>query len=535
MVDVIIKNGTVIDGTGGHRFTADIAVADGKIVRIAPAIKEEAKEIIDASGLVVTPGFIDYHSHSDCVFLLGTDAYNYIEQGITTQITGHCGVSPVPYFPGQMEEIRQAVTPGKWEELMAVCDNCESFMHHVAGMELGTNMAFYIGQSNIRGRVMYYSAEKPGEKELGEMKDWVRRAMECGYLGFSSGLVYTPSVYADTEELIELAKVMAPYGGSYVSHIRGEGDSVIEAAKEAIEIGRMAQVPVVISHLKVEGKHNEGRSEDLLRLIEEANEAGITTHADQYPFLAGAAALISQIPPKYAVEGNDILVEKLKDPAFREKVRHSIFHEVHEFESGIYASGYEGCLILEAPGVPGAVGKTIAQIAQGEGKDPMDVACELIIQTGGLVSSAYVCQNESDMMRILAHPLVMGGTDYMDNPVHIDPEKEGGGHPRGTGAMIRRLQLTRDHGLATLEEAVYRITGLPAQVSGLPGIGELREGNRADLCIFDYAKLRCNADLTHPFRKNEGLHTVLLGGAVALREGTATGIKNGIVLRRPVK
>lgn len=528
MYDLIIRGGTVADGSGAPRYRADVAVKDGKIAKIAPSIEEEAGQVLDAAGKIVSPGFIDYHSHSDNGILFGPDSYNYLEQGVTTEIAGQCGTAPAPIMADEADRL----PPEHRERLAKACDNFNSFMEAVSQMELGNNIAFYIGQGNVRGRVMGYSDAQPTPEQLEEMKAWVRQAMECGYLGMTTGLVYAPSVYAGEEELVELAKVVGEYGGSYASHIRGEADNVVESVEEAINIGEKAGIPVIISHLKVIGKQNEGLSEKVLQVMEEANRRGVKVRADQYPYLAGSAPFISCIPPKFHVGGEDKLVENLKDPAFRQKVTDSIQNEYAEFASNLVDAGFEGTLMAGCAKTPQYVGKTIAQIAQEENKDPWDVCYDLLIANDGQAQGIYFNQNESDMMRIIAHPYVMGGSDWSNYPSHPDRDKVGGGHPRGTSTFITRLALLRDHGLATLEAAVHSVTGLPAEMSGIPEIGLVKEGYRADLCVFDYAALKADSDYLHPFRQNHGLDYVLVGGKPAVEHGAYNGTKNGSVLKK---
>lgn len=535
MYDLVIRGGTVVDGTGAPRYQADVAIKGDKITCIAPHIEEKGAREIDAKGQVVSPGFIDYHSHSDNGILLGPDGYNYLEQGVTTEITGQCGTAPAPSYTGSLQEEKEILPPEKFAEVEKACDSYTSFIDYVSHMELGNNMAFYIGQGNVRGRVMGFDDSLPTKEQLEEMKAWVRQAMECGYLGMTTGLVYAPSVYAGEEELVELAKVVGEYGGSYASHIRGEADNVVESVEEAIRVGEKADIPVVISHLKVIGKQNEGLSEKVLQVIEDANARGVKVRADQYPYLAGSAPFISCIPPKFHVGGVEKLVENLKDPEFRKKVTYSIENEYQEFASNLVDAGFEGTLMAGCAKTPQYVGKTIAQIAEEEGKDPWDVCYDLLITNDGMAQGIYFNQNESDMMRIIAHPYVMGGSDWSNYQTHLDRDKVGGGHPRGTSTFITRLALLRDHGLQTLEQAVHSVTGLPAEMSGIDGIGCLKEGAHADICVFDYAALGADSDYLHPFRKNRGLSYVVVNGKVAVENGESNGVKNGRVLKKAPK
>ncbi len=275
MYDVLIQNGTLVDGTGGPCRKGDIAIKDGKIAAVGENLPGEAARVIDAAGKVVSPGFIDFHNHSDAGILLGLDAHNYLEQGVTTQVTGLCGTGAAPCYPGMVDENKVGLSQEECQKWDAICDSIPSFLDHVSQMELGANMAFFIPQGNIRGRVMGFDPSVPTEEQLEEMKALVREAMEAGCIGFTTGLVYAPSVYAGEEELVELAKVVGEYGGCYDSHIRGEGANVVEAVEEAIRVGEKAGIPVVISHVKVIGAENEGLSQEIIRVMEEANARGV--------------------------------------------------------------------------------------------------------------------------------------------------------------------------------------------------------------------------------------------------------------------
>lgn len=341
MYDLIIKNGTLIDGTGAPRFKADIAVSDGIIVKIAPNLEGEAKRVLDAGGLIVSPGFIDTHTHSDSSILApNVTGYNHLEDGATTEIAGQCGTFVAPYY-GEY-------TPNPYiteEKLAEIAKSYASYFEYAESLSLGTNLAFFAGQGGIRGKVMGLGEGEPNEAQIAEMKALMAEAMECGCLGFSTGLVYTPSVFAGTNELIEIAKTAHEYGGIYTTHIRGEGNTLKESIEEALVIGRASGIPVNISHIKVQGHHNEGNSHDIIKYIEENQKAGMVITADQYPFLGGSAPLVSQIPPKYLTKGKLEGVIALRDPELRAKALWSIFNEAEEFESNLYSAGFEGTLI----------------------------------------------------------------------------------------------------------------------------------------------------------------------------------------------
>lgn len=532
MFDLILKNGMVADGTGKPAYQADVAVRDGVIAAIGADLGTEAKEVLDISGLVVSPGFIDAHSHTDCSILMGRDSYNKLEQGITTEVTGHCGDGAAPSYEGSLEEYRRHTSPERFAQIERACESFGSFLDTMEHEPLGPNMAFFAGQSNIRGRVMGYSDAAPDKRQLDEMLALTEAAMQAGYLGFTTGLVYTPSVYAGTDELIAMAKVAHRYGGIYASHIRGEGDQLGESVTEALDIGRASGIPVTISHLKVIGKKNVGNAPKVLSLLEEANRQGVRARADQYPYMAGSAPLIAQLPPRFMTDGRKALLQRMGDKTLRHEMERAIFEEYGVFESSIYSAGWDGCLIAEAEETPEAVGKTLTQLAEEKHVSPMDACCDLLMKNHGTVQGIYFSQNEQDMTTILTHPLVCAGSDWSAYASHVDPEQIAGGHPRGTATMIRRLELLRDKNLMTMEQAVHTITGRAAEITGLPQLGLVAVGRSADLCVFSWKNLRTHADFIHPFRRNEGLNYVLVNGTVAVRGGLYTGARAGRVLRR---
>lgn len=528
MFDVLIKGGRIADGTGKPAYTADLAILNGKIAKIAPQITETAKEVIDAAGLVVAPGFIDVHNHSESFIFTGTDAYNYLEMGVTTQICGNCGESPVPYYEGALRWIKDPEERAACGKLAATP---ATFMAAAEKASIGVNMGFLIGHDPIRAYAMGYSPDAPDPQQLEIMCDWVRQAMEAGFLGYSTGLIYAPSAYGKTPELIALAKAMAPYGGVYASHVRNEGDGVVEAVEEAIRIGKEAGVPVQISHLKVMGKHNEGLSQRLLQLIEDANCEGLPVAADQYPYEASHASLRSRIPAKYHAGGKDALLERLKDPAVRADIQKSVFESTGN-QIGASPIAARDVLISELATHPEYVGMTLEQVAQLWGANAADTLCDLLIESGTLGEGIYFNQNESDILRILDSIWVCCGSDSSNRPdQRSDPETRFGVHPRCIGAFVRRLELQRKMGIR-MEDAICRITDAPARFFGLKGHGQLQEGFDGNITVLDYENLRSLSTYEYPHKGNEGIRYVLVNGTVAVREGRCTGSRAGKILKR---
>ena len=287
----------------------------------------------------------------------------------------------------------------------------------------------------------------------------------------------------------------------------------------------------MISHLKVMGEQNKGKSKQLLEKIDRANEAGVFVYADQYPFDAGSAPLITQIPPKYLQGGISDAVERLKDVELRRQMLYSIFNEVDEYESCLSFSGFEKTEIAEAPYTPEHIGKTITQLAEEQGKEPFDAYCDLLIVNKGDAQGIYLNQNMEDICRIMVHPHVFAGCDWAEYTRYHEPNEVGGGHPRGTGTMTRRLEIMRNYDLCSAENAISSITGRPAAALGIPNRGILKAGYAADICIIDYPNISCTADYKHPFAKNKGLEYVLVNGQIALENGTITGRRAGVVVK----
>jgi len=466
--DLIIKNGKIVDGTGEKEpFAADMGIIGGTIAKIGTIGDADAEKIIDAEGLFVTPGFIDFHSHGDSSLLFGSDAYNQLEQGITTEMCGQCGSSPVPYCTAN--EYGYDVKNISSEQLEYIRELWRDYRSVFAGLEkqgLGTNVGLVAAHGEIRKHVMGYSPEKPTAEQLGKMCEWVRQGMECGCFGLSTGLIYPPGVYGDTDEIIELAKVVAEYGGFYVSHIRGESFKLLSAVEECICVGETCGITSVISHHKVCNQKNAGLSAVTLKMIDEANARGTRVRADQYPFLACSTGLISSLPPSYATDGIKVLVERLNDPEFREKAKKALSIDSEEYENMFMAASPEGSLIVGAPKTKEYIGKTIAEVAILMGCDEIDAAIDLLILNRGVVDMAFFLICEEDMMRIIAHPCVMPGTDWMHNE-HQDREQVGGSHPRGTATFIRHLRIVRENNIMPVHKAIYRATGLPAETAGL--------------------------------------------------------------------
>lgn len=500
MLDFIIRNARIVDGTGAPAFVGDVGILNGKITFHT---RDEARAVIDAAGLTLTPGLIDSHSHNDR--FIGLDpqvfALSKISQGITTEVTGQCGSSPFPVPDPHDAEIRgffaEEMSPEHLKDIERFRD-FGTFLSYADAQPKPGNYAFLQGHGMLRMSVMGRANRKPTADELALMKARLRDAMEHGCLGLSSGLIYVPSVYADTEELIELCRVIRPYGGVYATHMRSESDHVVEAVREAIAIAKAADVPLVISHHKVCGRRNWGASRETLRLIHEAIDGGMRITLDQYPYTASQTGLCQCMPPKYFAEGPAVFAKLLRDPDVRAKVKAEMTEEPPKYNSSYQnAGGFGGILVLSCPGAPEAEGLTIRQYAQKLGRDEFEVYFDMMAD---------------------------GCVGALDGPTH----------PRAYGSLVRALcTFSKQKGLVSFEEAIRKETGLTAARWGLAGKGRIAEGMDADLVLMDVDRLQDNADFMHPRALCSGIEKVLVGGVVAYENGRLTGANPGrCVLRQ---
>ena len=531
MLDLILKNGTVVDGTGKPRFKADVGVKDGVITAVGDLSGQDAKEVLDVDGLCVSSGFIDWHSHSDLAVLADLDAANILEQGITFEITGHCGVSLEPYIDPKFSAVGPYISEQQQKNILAKGGTSKAVSEEIAKQKLPTNMAFYMGHGNIRGNVMGYDNRKPTDEELEKMKALVREGMEAGAMGLSTGLIYPPGSYSQPEEIEALCSVVAEYpGSSYTSHIRNESNKVIESVKETIHVAETCGIPVVVSHHKIAGRHNEGKSKETLRLIEEANQRGLKVGLDQYPYDGGSTSLLSSLPPKYASQGLVKLVEMLHDPAIRAEIREQLANDTDEYENLIYGSTPAG-VIVSSPSHPELTGKTVAEIAEMQNKDPYEVIFDLLCDDGADVGAIYRMICPWDIENIMKYPRTMVGIDGSH-----EAEKSKMGHPRGVATYPRILgTFVREKGLLTLEQAIRKMTGLAAEMGGFTNKGTVEAGKDADFVVFDADTIAGPADYGSADLDNIGIKYVFVNGVMAVKDGKCTGARGGKMIFRPGK
>ena len=532
--DVLIRNGSVVDGSGNPWTYADVGIIGDRIAFVGRAgTGVNAKRTIDASGLVVAPGFIDMLGQSEFNLLVDKQAVSKLTQGITTEITGE-GESIAPTndrLNAESADVFQhfKITPD-WRSL-------EEYFQRLTRQGSAINLGTYVGAAQVRQIVIGNANRAPTPDELKDMEIAVDDAMSDGAMGLSTSLIYAPGNYATTEELIALAKAAAAKGGVYASHMRSEGDAEFDALNEAFRIGREANIPVQIFHLKVAGKQNWGNMPKVIAAIEAARAGGLDVTANQYPYVAGGTSLGAIVPPKYHDGGADALVTRLKAPAIRAQIRTDLQSKGGGFENLWLSSGSTGEGVLVASvlntDLKAYEGKTVAQIARMQNKDPLDAALDLIAADRDNVGAIYFMMSEDEVKLALRQPWVSVGTDHPEvSPT--GPLSEGKAHPRGYGSFARILgKYVRDEQVITLEDAIRKFSSLPAQQVKLENRGLLRLGYFADITIFNPATVKDVATFDDPNRTSVGFEYVFVNGVLALEHDKVTGQMGGRPLRGP--
>jgi len=530
--DVIIKNGSIIDGSGNPWVSGDIAIRGDRIAAIGKLDDARAKRVIDATGLVVSPGFIDMLGQSEAALLIDNRSLSKLAQGITTEITGEGG-SIAPQTELTLAALQPALDHYK---LKVDWTTLDGYFQRLEKSGTPLNIGTYVGLGQVREAVLGDEDRAPTPAEMEKMKGLVDQAMRDGALGVSTALIYPPGHYAKTEELIELAKVASQYGGIYGTHMRSEGQTEPQAIAEALRIGREANLPVEIFHLKVSGKTRWGNMTKIVAQIQAARDAGQDVTANMYPYIAGGTALASSLPPWVADGGLEKLLQRLHEPATRAKIRLEMAADHPEWENIFFDSGGgDGVMVsgVENPDLKKFNGKTIAQIALAQKKSQMDTLFDFIIADKGQTGALYFMANENDLVYGLKQPWTSlcldAGELSLDGPLY-EPHT----HPRAFGAMPRFLgHYVRDQKLIPLEQGIRKMTSLPAQRERLVGRGLLKEGYFADVTIFDPSTIEDVATYTASSQVSKGIKYVFVNGQLEFEDGKLTGVTSGRALRGP--
>ena len=529
--DVIIRNGRIMDGSGNPWYRADIAIRGDRIAAIGKLDKATANRVIDASGLVVAPGFIDMLGQSEFSLLIDNRAVSKLSQGITTEITGEGG-SIAPQNALTLDALAPSMAP---YHLKVDWSDLDGYFHRLEANGTPINLGTYVGAAQVREAILGDVNRAPTPDELEKMKALVAQAMQQGAFGISTALIYPPGHYAKTEELIELAKVASQYGGIYATHMRSEGQSEVAAIQEALRIGREAHLPVEIFHMKVSGKSRAGGMKNVVEMIQKARDAGQDVSADMYPYLAGATALASSLPPWVADGGLNKLLERLQDPAIRARIKSEMDSDHPDWENLYFDSGGAAGVMVASvvnKDLKQYTGKTVAQIAETQKKEPLEALFDFILADKGQTGALYFIAGEEDLRYGLSQPWTSIGLDANEMPLDgllFEPHA----HPRTFGSMPRFLgHYVRDLKLMPLEQGIRKITSLPAQREHLLNRGLLKEGFFADVTIFDPATIMDKATYTEPTQLSVGVKYVLVNGQLEYEDGKMTGVMAGKALRR---
>ncbi len=524
--DVLIRNGMIVDGTGSPWVRGDVAIRGDRIAAVGVLRAVQARDTVDATGLVVSPGWIDMLGHSEYPLLRDGRAVSKITQGITSEITGEV-TSVVPVNENTLRELgaetRRRVT---WTDL-------DGYFRALEAARPAINLGTFVTVGSVRRYAMGDADRAPTPAELDTMRAQVAAAMEQGAMGLSSGLIYAPASYATTEEVIELARVAGRYGGGYASHIRSEGDRLVEAVNEAIRIGEEGGTWVQVHHLKASGRPNWGKMPQAVAAIEAARARGVDVTADQYPYPASGTGLDAVIPNWAHAGGTDSLLARLADPATRARLRAELTAGGAETNIGTSAGGPSGVMIagVDADSLRRYQGMRLTEVAAARGQEVVDAVFDILLADRAATSAIYFSMSEEDIETAMRQPWMMVGIDAGARAA--DSTVTGKPHPRAYGSFPRILcRYVRERGVITLPDAIRRFTSLPAARVGLDERGVIKEGMFADFTIFDPNTVCDRATFEEPVQVSAGIMHVIVNGVPVLRDGTVTGARPGRALRR---
>ena len=526
---LLIRNGSVVDGTGAPARRADVAVEGDRVVAVGPGLRGDAPRVIDAAGHAVAPGFIDAHSHSDLFYFGCPSSESKIRQGCTTEVVGMCSFSQAPIAPGGEEAVR-GWAGGIGASLDFRWGGFGEYLDALRAVRPSINIAHFVGHGALRLAAVGPENRPVSPDDMRAMQRLLDEAMDAGAYGYSTGLVYAPSAYAVTEELVLLARAMARRGGLYFSHVRGESAMVEDSIREAIHIGEAAGVGVQIAHVKVGGRENWSKMDDVLRLIDEARGRGVDVSGDVYPYHAGSTKMDNLLPAWVHDGGLGRLLERIADRATRRRIVEEClvdgerWHTVSSGSLGFDEIRVATCRQRDLEGL------TLAALARQTGKTPAEAMLDLLWEERATVGMVSFSQNLENVAKVLRHPAIMIGSDSIGLSEGIGP-KHGKPHPRMYGTFPRVLGVyAREQKLFSLEAAVHKMTGMPAARLRLGDRGLVREGYAADLVVFDPATVRDEATFADPHRYPTGIPYVVVNGDVVVDAGRFRAAGGGRVL-----
>lgn len=531
--DLLIQGGTIIDGTGNESFLGDIEIANGKIKEIGN-LKKESKQSIDAENLIVCPGFIDIHNHVDQAILAFPLAENYIMQGVTTSVVGNCGLSMAPVNYENLADLKRYLSPfleagydysWDWTTL-------QEYFEKVRGKGTSVNIVPLVGQGTLRIAVKGFESSIASKEEMKRMKNLLSQSLENGAFGISTGLIYPPGSYSSTEELIELTSILKNYNAIYTTHLRSESDNLVEAVEEAIKIGEENKISIEVSHHKAEGKRNWGKVDCTLELMEKARKRGVDINFDVYPYMAGQTTITSLLPPWSLDGGIEEMIKRLENLELRKKIQDEIaMIEGNEWENMIQLIGWKNIVISKCPVNEKYEGKSLEEILKNKNSidKPYEGFLEWLLEIKGEAMMLEFSMDEEDLKKVISHPL----SSICSDAWVTGPSGSGNPHPRAYGTFPKVIKkYAIDSKLITLEEAVRKMTSLPARKIGLKKRGIIKKGNYADIVAFDKKDIKDKATYSKPRQYPDGIKYVIVNGTIAVKAGKLTGIKSGEILQR---
>jgi N-acyl-D-amino-acid deacylase len=532
--DVVIKGGMVYDGTGEKGRIIDVAIRGDRIVALGNFSPDKATTVIDAKGLAVAPGFINMLSWSTDSLIEDGRSQSEIREGVTTEIMGE-GNSMGPLNDRMKERMRSQQGDIKYEIKWSTLSE---YLRYLEQRGISCNVASFVGATTIRDYVIGLEDKQPTPEQLEQMRQLVRQEMEAGALGIGSSLIYPPAFYAKTEELIELCKVAAKYKGKYISHMRSEGNQLLQAIDELLRISKEANIPAEIYHLKAAGQPNWGKADAMLAKIEDAQKAGLKITADMYTYTAAGTGLDACLPPWTEDGGYPELFKRLRDPATRAKIKTEVETPSDKWENLYLAAGSPDKILLsgfKSEKLKPLTGKSLAEVAKLRGKDPIETAMDLILEDESRIDTIYFLMSEENVKKEIAKPWVSFGSDEASQAPEGNFLKSNC-HPRAYGCFVRVLgKYTRDEKVLTLEQAVRKLSGLPATNLGLDHRGFVQEGMFADVVVFDPATVGDRATFEKPHQYAVGMKHVFVNGKQVLKDGEHTGAKPGRAVWGPGK
>ncbi|PYL54830.1 MAG: aminoacylase [Verrucomicrobia bacterium] len=532
--DVIIKNGAVYDGAGTEAQHVDLAIKGDRIAGVGDFKNAKAKTIVDAKGLAVAPGFINMLSWSTESLIQDGRSQSELRQGVTTEIMGE-GESMGPVNDRVREHMLREQADIKYE---IKWNTLTEYLQFLEKRGISCNVASYIGATTIRENVIGFDDRAPTPQELDQMRELVRKEMEAGALGIGTSLIYPPAFYAKTDELIELCKVASKYKGKYISHMRSEGNQLLEAFDELIRISREANIPAEVYHIKAAGQKNWGKIDNLLSRIESAQKEGLNIRANMYTYTAGGTGLDACFPPWTEDGGYPALFKRLRDPVMREKIKAEVKIDSDKWENLYLSAGSPDRVILvgfKSEKLKPLTGKSLAEVAKMRGKDPIDTAMDLVAEDESRIGAVYFMMSEENVKKELAKPWISFGSDEASQAPE-GPFLKSNPHPRAYGNFARVLgKYCRDEKVITLPEAIRRLSALPATNLGLDHRGFLKEGMFADVVVFDPATIADHATFEKPHQYATGVKHVFVNGDQVIKDGEHTSAKPGRALWGPGK